>query len=197
MRSGAGFIMAAAGLAALCIVAVGGAHFRQADVLTGQHTARAAVPVDAPAPAPAGSPAKVPAPPALKAEHFLALTMYHEARGQSPEAMRAVGWVVLNRARNDAFPDGVHDVVVQPTRSGKCQFGWACGDLAKDPEEPAAWQQARMVAEELLFDAGQDPTRGAIWFWESWRARPAWLGKDVRETLELDGHSFYAPSDLG
>jgi spore germination cell wall hydrolase CwlJ-like protein len=138
----------------------------------------------------------IPAPPVLKSEYFLALTMYHEARGQSPQAMKAVGWVVMNRARSDGFPDGIHDVVTEPTRSGKCQFGWACGDLSVDKVEPAAWQQAEALAGDLLFHGGRDPTKGAVWFWESWRPRPDWLGRNARETLELGGHSFYAPTRL-
>ncbi|HEX2525930.1 MAG TPA: cell wall hydrolase [Geminicoccus sp.] len=147
-----------------------------------------------PAAAAAVPPGTVPPPPTLKSEYFLALTMYHEARGKSPDAMRAVGWVVLNRAHSEGFPDGIHDVVVQPTRGGKCQFGWACGDLNAAKSEPAAWNQAEAVAEELLFQGGRDPTKGAVWFWESWRPRPAWLARNARETLELGGHSFFAPA---
>jgi spore germination cell wall hydrolase CwlJ-like protein len=141
--------------------------------------------------------AHVPEPPVLKAQYFLALAMYHEARGQDPDAMRAVGWVVMNRARSEQFPDGIHDVVMQPTRSGKCQFGWACGDYEQDLATDPSWRQAQNVAEQLLLGGGRDPTRGAIWFWESWRPRPSWLGRDVRQTLELGGHSFYTPNRLG
>jgi spore germination cell wall hydrolase CwlJ-like protein len=187
LKIGVGFALAAAGLAVLSLAAVGGAHLRHQSAVSDATAFNDA----------AGSPESiVPAPPVLKAEHFLALTMYHEARGQSPEAMRAVGWVVLNRAKKAGFPDGIHDVVVQPTRTGKCQFGWACGDLEEGLEETAAWQQAQNLAGELLFEGGRDPTKGAVWFWESWRERPSWLGDNVRETLELGGHSFFAPTGL-
>lgn len=187
MRVGRGFCLAAAGIALLGLAGAGSAHLRHQAELSDAVAFADAV----------GSPEQmVPAPPVLKAEHFLALTMYHEARGQSPEAMRAVGWVVLNRARGEGFPDGIRDVVVQPTRSGKCQFGWACGDLEEGLDETAAWQQAQNLAGELLFKGGRDPTKGAVWFWESWRERPSWLGDKVRQTLELGGHSFFAPTGL-
>ena len=145
----------------------------------------------------AAQPPAIPEPPVLKSEYFLALTMYHEARGQSPQAMKAVGWVVMNRTKTDGFPDGIHDVVTEPTRSGKCQFSWACGDLGVDKVEPAAWQQAEHAANDLLFGGGRDPTNGAVWFWESWRPRPGWVSQNARETLELGGHSFYAPVRSG
>ncbi|HWL67536.1 MAG TPA: cell wall hydrolase [Geminicoccus sp.] len=176
MRRRAGAVLAAAAMLA-SVAAIGAAAWR--------------IPPNAPA-----RQATVPPPPALKAERYLALTMYHEARGQSRDAMRAVGWVVLNRARDAEFPDGIREVVVEPTRSGKCQFGWACGDLSVDPAEPEAWRQAEELAGELLFQPSHDPTAGALWFWESWRERPGWLGPDVRETLQVGGHSFFAPGDM-
>ncbi|WP_027135793.1 cell wall hydrolase [Geminicoccus roseus] len=182
MRLSVGFVAAALGITILSLAAVMGARMR--------HDATMPPPaLDVPTVA-------IPAPPVLKAEHFLALTMYHEARGQSPEAMRAVGWVVLNRTRAQGFPDGIRDVVVEPTRSGKCQFGWACGNFEEGLDRTSAWQQAQTVAAELLFRGGADPTKGAVWFWESWRERPQWLGNNVRQTLELGGHRFFAPSGL-
>ena len=51
----------------------------------------------------------------------MALNMYHEARGEGRLGMLAVGWVVLNRMADKAYPKTVSAVVYQG-----CQFSWVC-----------------------------------------------------------------------
>jgi len=65
----------------------------------------------------------------------LALNIYHEARNQPTIGQVAVGQVVMNRVRDERFPDTVCGVVKQgqtyswqpdlPIRN-KCQFSWWC-----------------------------------------------------------------------
>jgi len=55
----------------------------------------------------------------------LALTIYHEARGESERGKLAVGHVVMNRTRSVLFPANVCDVVRQGGQQlHRCQFSW-------------------------------------------------------------------------
>lgn len=52
-------------------------------------------------------------------EEWLALNIYHEARGEGFVGKIAVGVVTLNRVGNDDFPDTIKEVITQ-----KKQFSW-------------------------------------------------------------------------
>jgi spore germination cell wall hydrolase CwlJ-like protein len=55
----------------------------------------------------------------------LALTIYHEARGESERGKIAVGYVVMNRTRSVLFPANVCAVVRQGgPQYHHCQFSW-------------------------------------------------------------------------
>ena len=69
---------------------------------------------------------------------IMALNMYHEARGEGRLGMLAVGWVVLNRMADKAYPDTVRGVIYQG-----CQFSWVCDDISDRPRDPKAWLQRR------------------------------------------------------
>ena len=85
----------------------------------------------------------------------LALNVYHEARDQPFIGQVAVAQVVMNRVRDDRYPDDVCDVVKQgPTYSWKqdfpvrhrCQFSWYCDGKSDDTHNEGAWQQAMLIA---------------------------------------------------
>lgn len=109
----------------------------------------------------------------------LALTVYQEANGQSETAMRGVGHVVLNRTRDDDFPDTVCAVVwqVRPKR----QFSWTGKPVkALVPQDQDQWERAQRVALRVL--AGdKDPTNGATYF-HSRSLKTQWSGK--RKTID-------------
>ena len=120
----------------------------------------------------------------------LARTLYHEARGEGPVGMVAVGHVVLNRAS-----DG-RDIceVVYERRPASCQFSWAC----KHPVigEPEAWRRSKAVAEALLEEAPPpDPTGGATHFGRCSATR-GWARVHSR-TARIGSHCFYRPRDAG
>lgn len=158
----------------------------------------------APAAAEAPPPAAVPSaqPPAEESEidvvdaHWMALTMWGEARGQGEEAMRAVGHVIHNRwqsARRGAF--------VTDTVSQAYQFScWNEGDpnraamlnvhaLPRASAEYRLWQAARRLAAEILAGRSADPTGGAL-FYHSLAVRPRWSA-GVPPTAEIGGHLFF------
>lgn len=124
-------------------------------------------------------------------DRMLALNLYHEARGEGREGMIAVGWVVLNRIEDSVYPDNVLDVITQ-TRGRNCEWGWWCDGKSDKPTEPEMWALAQSLAAELMSaNPPADPTQGALWFNETFRDRPSWMGDDVERSATLGGHHFY------
>ena len=80
----------------------------------------------------------------------LTQAVYYEAGFEPLAGRRAVAQVVLNRMRHPAFPKSVCGVVYQGRRSPVCQFSFVCdGSLYRAPA-PAAWREAKAVAEAAL-----------------------------------------------
>jgi N-acetylmuramoyl-L-alanine amidase len=86
----------------------------------------------------------------------LALNVYHEARDQPFIGQVAVAQVVMNRVRDDRYPDNVCDVVKQgPTYAWKqdfpvrhrCQFSWYCDGKSDKTHDTAAWDKAMTIAQ--------------------------------------------------
>ena len=87
----------------------------------------------------------------------LALTIYHEARGEPLQGQKAVAHVVINRVKHPDYPDDVCAVVYQGG-----QFSW----VRQRPHKPKgpAWDQAKSVAFKVLIGESKDPTWGATHF---------------------------------
>ena len=119
----------------------------------------------------------------------MALNMYHEARGEGRLGMLAVGWVVLNRMADKAYPSTVAGVVYQG-----CQFSWVCDRRSDRPRDAQAWQRALQLAAELLEQPGRDPTRGAMWYHASWIRDPGW-GPDIARVTRIGRHIFYTRAE--
>jgi spore germination cell wall hydrolase CwlJ-like protein len=115
----------------------------------------------------------------------MALNMYHEARGEGRIGMLAVGWVVLNRMADGAYPDTVRAVIYQG-----CQFSWVCDRISDRPRDPQAWRRAVKTAADLLRRPRIDPTRGALWYHASWVRDPG-FGPRVEEARRIGRHVFY------
>ena len=124
--------------------------------------------------------------PLSDAVRVMALNMYHEARGEGRKGMVAVGWVVLNRMADPAYPDTIREVVYQG-----CQFSWVCDGRSDRPRDGRAWRKAVKLAAEMLNDPMSDPTRGALWYHATWVKRPN-LGSPVTTVARIGRHVFYA-----
>lgn len=123
---------------------------------------------------------------------LLALNLYHEARSQGRDGMIAVAWVVLNRIADPDYPDTISNIINQ-RRGGNCEWGWTCDGRSDEPREPEMWALAQEVADEMLSASRPaDPTAGALWFHETFRPQPGWMGDQVRRTVTLKDHHFYA-----
>lgn len=128
--------------------------------------------------------------------HWMALTMWGEARGQGEEAMRAVGHVIDNRRRF-----GRHGAFATDTVSEAWQFScWNQGDpnraaienveaLAPDSREYRLWRAARRIAGEILAGRSVDPTGGAL-FYHAEGVSPAW-SRGLDPVVRIGGHLFF------
>jgi N-acetylmuramoyl-L-alanine amidase len=120
----------------------------------------------------------------------LALTIYHEARGESERGKLAVGHVVMNRTRSVLFPASVCDVVRQGRQQrGRCQFSWWCDGRSDRPKDQAALRESLRLAEEIYYGCTSDPTAGALWY-HSTAVKPAW-SKSFGRGKRIDRHVFY------
>lgn len=128
--------------------------------------------------------------------HWMALTMWGEARGEGEEGMRAVGHVIRNRWLAERYGAYVTDTVSQAY-----QFScWNAGDpnhaamlrideLAADSDGHRQWQTAKRLANEILAGRSSDPTAGAL-FYHTDAVQPAW-SRGVTPVARIGDHLFF------
>jgi len=128
--------------------------------------------------------------------HWMALTMWGEARNQGEEGMRAVGHVIANRRAAKT-----HGTYVTDTVSAAWQFScWNKNDpnrammLAIEdlPEGGAAhrqWLAAKRIAAEVLAGRSADPTGGAL-FYHTTAVHPAW-SRGITPVTQIGDHLFF------
>ena len=128
--------------------------------------------------------------------HWMALTMWGEARGSGEEGMRAVGHVIDNRRKS-----GRHGGFATETVSEAWQFScWNAGDpnlraiqrvdaLPRDSREYATWRAARRIADEILSGRSVDPTDGALFYHADYVA-PRW-SRGVPPVARIGRHLFF------
>jgi len=112
----------------------------------------------------------------------LALTVYHEARGEPIKGQQAVALVVMNRA--DWQPSKVCDVV-----KAKGQFPWMRKGLPK-PQDKEAWAESQQLALAAIGGEIHDFTSGSTHFLGK-NERPAWRSK-MRYVMTIGGHRFFS-----
>ena len=128
----------------------------------------------------------------------LALNIYHEARDQPFIGQVAVAQVVMNRVRDDRYPDDVCGVVKQgPTYKWKqdfpvrdrCQFSWYCdGKSDKTPDEHA-WEVAMLVSVGVYNGNLGDYVEGATHYHATY-VLPEWA-ETKTPTVQIGQHMFY------
>ena len=142
----------------------------------------------------------------------MALNIYHEAKNQSVTGQIAVGLVVINRVKDNRFPDTICDVIMQgPIRESwktkknpdlndeermyypirnRCQFSWYCDGKDDTPREPTAWELATHIAEKLLFSRQYAGMLDGATHYHADYVRPAWR-LDMTRISKVDDHIFY------
>ena len=129
--------------------------------------------------------------------HWMALTMWGEARGGGEAAMRAVGHVIDNRWK----AGGRHGAFVTDTVSEAWQFScWNAGDpnlraiqnvdaLPRASHDYRMWVAARRIADEILAGRSEDPTGGAL-FYHAVDVAPRWA-EGVPPVRQIGHHLFF------
>lgn len=110
--------------------------------------------------------------------------IYFEA-APSAASQKAVGHVILNRARDPRFPGSVCGVVKQG-----CQFSYRCSGRSLALRDKVKRRGAEQAASSLLAGAGADPTSGALFF-HSAKARPGGFFSKRPRVGEIGGNVFY------
>ena len=142
----------------------------------------------------------------------LAKNMYYEARSQGLAGQLAVSLVVLNRVKDDRFPNTICEVVHQgPVRESwktkgkvvpesqrtyfpirnRCQFSWYCDGKSDEPKEPTTYGALYDMALDLVYGdiTVVDITEGATHYHADY-VYPAWR-KTKTKTIEIEDHIFY------
>lgn len=125
--------------------------------------------------------------------NVLACNIYHEARGESLIGQLAVGFVTLNRLKDERFPQSVRKVVYQES-----QFSWT--KTTTNVRDKKSWKVAKDIANFLyvmkrspnLYDM-MDPTYGSTYF-HTRHVKPYWK-KYFTKVITIDNHVFYKPKE--
>ena len=128
--------------------------------------------------------------------HWMALTMWGEARAHGEAGMRAVGHVIHNRQRSGGGKGFVTDTV-----SKAYQFScWNEGDpnreamlnihaLRPGSADEISWRTAKRVAQEILSGRSHDVTGGAK-FYHTTDVAPAW-SRGLQPIQVIENHLFF------
>lgn len=119
----------------------------------------------------------------------MALNIYHEARNENAKAQAAVAHVVLNRVRNDKYPDDACAVIYQSRGKHKCQFSWYCDGKSDRAYEKLAYKKAEYIAFNVIKGNIPDPTHGATHYHADY-VSPYWTRAGTH-TVSIGLHHFY------
>ena len=138
----------------------------------------------------------------------LAKNMYFEARNQGLAGQLAVSLVVMNRVKDERFPNTICGVIEQERASpiskwwlkekgkivpirNRCQFSWFCDGKSDDPKEPTTYGRLLDISKDLVYGHLDvvDFTEGATHYHADY-VYPAWR-KQKKKTVEVADHIFY------
>lgn len=124
-----------------------------------------------------------------RARDCLAAAMLYEA-GDDAKGQRAVGQVVINRARHPAFPKSICGVVFQGSeRATGCQFTFTCDGALNRRYSADAWTRAQANADQMLSGATYPPVGLATHYHTDW-VRPYW-SDSLEKIAVVDTHLFF------
>jgi spore germination cell wall hydrolase CwlJ-like protein len=119
---------------------------------------------------------------------MLAEAIYHEGRGEPEIGQVGIGYVILNRVESRYFPDTIPAVIKQG-----CHFTYRCdGSFKRGVDDLKAFQKAMLIAERLLNDEYEDPTKGANHYLNPKKVRntPKWA-RQYQHVATIGNHKFH------
>lgn len=127
---------------------------------------------------------------ATRALHCLTIAIAYEAGHEPLAGQEAVGQVILNRARNGAYPASVCGVVFQGSaRRTGCQFTFTCDGSLRRRMSQEVLAAARASAARVLGGLADDHVNGATHYHASY-VSPYWAPSLVR-IARIGAHIFY------
>ena len=123
---------------------------------------------------------------------LVAICIWREARGESMEAKRGVGWTIRNRVLAAGwFGKGWVDVILKPWQFSS--FNAKDPNAVKLPHEISqGWEECLLVAHEVIAVAGTDPTGGATHYFDnSMNGNPPAWAVGQTPTVEIGAFNFY------
>lgn len=136
----------------------------------------------------------------IQQEHFaLAATIWGEARGETYDGMRAVGYVVANRIKYNFRTDGTVEGTVKWPKQFSC---WNENDPNYNKLTPQylnnelqgneayQWETAKIIAMEIMENGTvNDNTKSSI-FYHAHYVSPNWASNDNKSVV-IGQHIFY------
>ena len=128
----------------------------------------------------------------------MATNIDHEAKNQPMAGQIAVAQVVMNRVKDNRYPDNVCDVIKQGLTYkngkvvlGKCQFSWYCDGKKDDVDKKSEkWRNSLRYASMVITNRiTLDVTEGATHYHATY-VRPAWA-RTKTKTVRINRHIFY------
>lgn len=128
---------------------------------------------------------------------WLALNIFHEARGENLHGKMAVAFVTLNRVVHKAWPNTIKEVVTQPY-----QFSWYNNKTVPPikKNDVAKYDECKRIAELSieLYNAMAESeefevdgiVRGANHYFADYIERPSWA-KNMKFNAKVGRHLFY------
>ncbi|TCD16166.1 cell wall hydrolase [Oricola cellulosilytica] len=127
----------------------------------------------------------------VKQKNCLATAIYFEARSEPKAGQAAVAQVILNRVRNDRYPDTICDVVYQNDHMrNACQFSFACDGLPEAVNEKHAWDKAEDVATAVLEGRSLVRDIATATHYHADYVKPYWAPK-MKRLSAVGRHIFY------
>jgi len=134
-------------------------------------------------------------------EHCMAKNIYHESRSENLAGKYAVADVVLNRVRDDRYPNNICSVIYQgkhkpswkdpnvlvPIRN-QCQFSWY--GKSDDAVDADAWNDALFISYNIINNNKyRGITEGATHYHTTW-VNPYWA-PTLQHIGTIGSHIFY------
>tara|TARA_R110001592_G_scaffold236760_1_gene495345 strand:- start:2820 stop:3254 length:435 start_codon:yes stop_codon:yes gene_type:complete len=120
----------------------------------------------------------------------LALTIYHEARGEPIFGQRLVAEVVMNRVASEKYPNDICQVVTQ-----KKQFSYiGRGNKLTMPDDPISWYRATKVANRAInnyLDGLSFSSDTQMMYYHTKYVNPYW-SETMRKTHSIGKHLFFS-----
>jgi len=115
----------------------------------------------------------------------IALAVYYEARGESPEGQRQVVHVIENRVNHSAWPDDACAVVKQ---KGAFSFYWDGKD--ENPRDAQAWATAQLSVREAWENPWENV--GATHYHADYVSPPWSRSNKMTRLGKIGTHIFYS-----